>query len=80
MGSIFGRLLPRMKHACHALLILLVFATGRSAVAQDRILMMNGEIHEGRVLGQSTLEVRYLQQRKNGLLKNVPSPPKKCSP
>lgn len=36
--------------------------------------MMNGEIHEGRVLGQSTLEVRYLQLRKNGLLKERAEP------
>lgn len=63
-----------MKHACRVLLILLAFAAGRTTVAQDRILMMNGEIHEGRVLGQSTLEVRYLQKRKNGLWKERAEP------
>ncbi|GEM_PF-245349 len=38
------------------LLLLLLCMGGR---AQDRILLMNGQTIQGRVLGQSTLEIRY---------------------
>lgn len=35
------------------------------AQAQDKINLMNGQVIEGRVLGQSTLEVRYLLPKGN---------------
>ncbi len=35
------------------------------AHAQDKINLMNGQVLEGRVLGQSSLEVRYLVPKKN---------------
>ncbi len=41
------------------LLILILFA-GHGLSAQDRILLMNGQEIQGRVLGQSTLEIRFL--------------------
>ncbi len=63
-----------MEFHCRALLILIALVASRAVVAQDRILMMNGEIHEGRVLGQSTLEVRYLQLRKSGSWKERAEP------
>ncbi len=40
----------------------------------DRILLMNGQIIETRVLGQSTLEVRYLDFGKNGRSKETSEP------
>lgn len=40
----------------------------------DRILLMNGEIIRTRVLGQSTLEVRYQEFGKNGRVKERSEP------
>lgn len=37
------------------------------AQRNDRILLMNGQVIEARVLGQSTLEVRYLLEARKGL-------------
>lgn len=42
--------------------------------AQDRILKMNGETVQGRVIGQSTLEVRYQLARRNGKVKEFAEP------
>lgn len=72
--AIFGHLSSRMKHVCQALLLLFAMIVVADATAQDRILLMNGETIEGKVLGQSTLEVRYLQARKNGLWKERAEP------
>ncbi|HRF79882.1 MAG TPA: hypothetical protein PL070_07320 [Flavobacteriales bacterium] len=63
-----------MKYTSHVLLILFVVVFGHPLVAQDRILLMNGETVEGKVLGQSTLEVRYLQTRKNGTVRERAEP------
>ncbi len=63
-----------MKYTSHVLLILFVVVFGLPLVAQDRILLMNGETVEGKVLGQSTLEVRYLQTRKNGTVRERAEP------
>lgn len=63
-----------MMYACRALLILLALAVSRTTPAQDRILLMNGETVEGKVLAQSTLEVRYLQTRKNGKVRERAEP------
>ena len=51
------------------LLLLVSCLFGWHATAQDRILMMNGDEIKGRLLGQSTLEIRYLEFRKNGKTK-----------
>lgn len=37
------------------------------AQAQDRILLMNGQVIQAKVLGQSTLEIRYLGDTRKGL-------------
>ena len=58
-------LAPSMRFP--ALLVLLLSGLP-VLLAQDHILLMNGEEIEGRVLGQSTLEVRYLQEKRNGSL------------
>ncbi|HPF89910.1 MAG TPA: hypothetical protein PLL57_04575, partial [Flavobacteriales bacterium] len=63
-----------MLHSLRAFLLLLAIGSMCVATAQDRILMMNGEIHEGKVLGQSTLEVRYLQTTKRGKVKERAEP------
>jgi hypothetical protein len=47
------------------LLFILVLATCRST-AQDTILLMSGHTIDAKVLGQSTLEVRYLEEKNNG--------------
>lgn len=63
-----------------SLLTLLVVLLGFAGLAQltpfrpDRILLMNGQIIETRVLGQSTLEVRYLDFGKNGRSKETAEP------
>ncbi|MEO8591528.1 MAG: hypothetical protein ABI432_19260 [Flavobacteriales bacterium] len=58
----------------YLLLLLALCAIGRHAAAQDRILLMNGEIIETHVLGQSTLEIRYLELGKNGRTKERSEP------
>jgi hypothetical protein len=50
------------------LLLPLLFLFLRPALCQDRILLMNGQELSGRVVGQSTLEVRYLETHKGSLL------------
>ncbi|MCB0793220.1 MAG: hypothetical protein KDB88_00655 [Flavobacteriales bacterium] len=42
---------------------LLILFTALAARAQDKILMMNGQVIEGEVIGQSTLEIRYLTDK-----------------
>ncbi|MBL8000906.1 MAG: hypothetical protein JNL05_02985 [Flavobacteriales bacterium] len=42
------------------LLLLSMFLLGTGLAAQDRILLMNGQEIQGRVLGQSTLEIRFM--------------------
>ena len=49
-----------------AILVLLLVIQALQGVAQDRILLMNGQVLEGRVLGQSTLEIRYLTETRRG--------------
>ena len=63
-----------MRTICRVALFLLLLTAAARADAQDRILLMNGETIEGKVLGQSTLEVRYLQLRKNGTLRERAEP------
>jgi hypothetical protein len=50
---------PRMRILLSALLL----SALSGAHAQDQINLMNGQVLEGRVVGQSTLEVRYLVPR-----------------
>lgn len=63
-----------------SLLTLSAVLMGLAGIAQltpfkpDRILLMNGQIIETRVLGQSTLEVRYLEFGKNGRSKETSEP------
>ncbi len=45
-----------------------------AAIGQDKILLMNGEMVQAKVLGQSTLEVRYLETRKNGSVRERAEP------
>jgi hypothetical protein len=49
------------------LLILPLLALTRVGAAQDKILLMNGQTIEAKVIGQSTLEVRYLERTRKGL-------------
>lgn len=63
-----------MRSIPRVFLLLLCWTARAVCPAQDRILMMNGETIEGKVLGQSTLEVRYLASRKNGTLKERAEP------
>lgn len=60
-------------------ILLLAYLLAGSLAAQtpfrpDHILLMNGEVIDTRVLGQSTLEVRYLEFGKNGREKEVAEP------
>jgi hypothetical protein len=41
------------------------------AQAQDKINLMNGQVLEGKVVGQSTLEIRYLVPRKNRMVERA---------
>ncbi len=47
--------------------LLLVAQLTANAQSQDRILLMNGQVIQGKVLGQSTLEIRYLMDSRRGL-------------
>lgn len=47
--------------------LLLVAQLTAIAQSQDRILLMNGQVIQGKVLGQSTLEIRYLMDTRRGL-------------
>ncbi len=58
----------------HLLLLLVLCASSRGASAQDRIILMNGEIINTHVLGQSTLEIRYQEFGKNGKVKERAEP------
>lgn len=49
-------------------LLLLFLLPLLPAWAQDRINLMNGQVLEGRVLGQSTLEIRYQVSKKDRLI------------
>ncbi|HQW05000.1 MAG: hypothetical protein IPH05_11245 [Flavobacteriales bacterium] len=55
-----------MKVLVHALIAIITFVFAEQVRAQDRIQLMNGEVINGKILGQSTLEVRYVETRKNG--------------
>ncbi len=64
-----------MRSLTHVLLcFLLASGLAQRAPAQDKILLMNGELIQAKVLGQSTLEVRYLETRKNGSVKERAEP------
>ncbi len=51
-----------------ALLLPFLFLLVVPVLGQDRILLMNGQELSGRVVGQSTLEIRYLETHKGSLL------------
>ncbi len=59
-------------------LLFILLGAGRSLAQTpfypDHILLMNGEIIDTRVLGQSTLEIRYLEFGKNGRTKERAEP------
>ena len=63
----------RLLYLALALLVS-VWAMGQSSSGPDHILLMNGEIIRTKVLGQSTLEVRYLEFGKNGRTKERAEP------
>lgn len=50
-----------------AILLFLTCWAAMSLSAQDRILLMNGQTIQGRVLGQSSLEIRYLAETRKGI-------------
>lgn len=64
----------RMLSFARALFYLLLFLLVRPCEAQDKILLMNGELIQAKVIGQSTLEVRYLETRKNGSIRERAEP------
>ncbi len=51
-----------------ALLLFLLLPLAPLCTAQDKINLMNGQILEGRVLGQSSLEIRYEVKRGDRLI------------
>jgi hypothetical protein len=65
-----------MAFASRTLLLpILLFLLGAGVHAQsDTLLLMNGQKIGGRVLGQSTLEVRYLEFGRNGRIKERSEP------
>ena len=66
-------MLPNLA-ACmrHLLTLSTLFLGTLTVTSQDRILLMNGRVIEGQVLGQSTLEIRYLaEHRRKGLLERT---------
>lgn len=63
-----------MKFLGRALFCLVLLTVLKPASAQDKILLMNGELIQAKVIGQSTLEVRYLETRKNGSIRERAEP------
>lgn len=62
-------MLPNLALPMRLLLpLLFIVLSGPTANAQDHILLMNGQVINAQVVGQSTLEVRYLAKRKGSLL------------
>lgn len=56
------------------ILLLLLFAVllgGVHVHGQDKISLMNGQLLEGKVIGQSSLEIRYLVPKKNRLVERT---------
>ncbi len=53
------------------ILLVLHLLLPRVASAQDKINLMNGQVIEGRVLGQSSLEVRYQVRKKDRLIERT---------
>lgn len=53
------------------LLFLLLLATLTGARAQDTINLMNGQVLGGKVVGQSTLEIRYLVPRRGKMVERT---------
>lgn len=58
----------------HLILLFVLCASTHAASAQDRIILMNGEIINTHVLGQSSLEIRYKEFGKNGKVKERAEP------
>lgn len=58
--QLFGRRLSLGVPMCIRLALSVMLLLSSGVRAQDRILLMNGRVITGRVVGQSTLEVRYL--------------------
>ncbi len=56
------------------ILLILFIAAALHGFAQDRILLMNGQALEGKVIGQSTLEIRYLEEHKRKGLRERAEP------
>lgn len=53
------------------LLPVLLFLFSCVAGAQDKINLMNGQVLEGKVVGQSTLEIRYLVPKRGRLIERT---------
>lgn len=65
---------PMLLHVRAILCSLVSCVVLSPSIAQDRILLMNGELIQAKVIGQSTLEVRYLETHKNGTVKERAEP------
>lgn len=65
-----------MRHALSLVLAILpcIVAFAQVPSGPDRILLMNGQVIETRVLGQSSLEVRYQDANRKGLLRERSEP------
>ncbi|MBX2979913.1 MAG: hypothetical protein KF905_11505 [Flavobacteriales bacterium] len=65
-----------MRHALTLVLAILscIVAFAQAPSAPDRILLMNGQIIETKVMGQSSLEVRYLDTSRSGLIRERSEP------
>lgn len=65
--------MPQLRHPMRILLLLLfaVLLGGVHVHGQDKISLMNGQLLEGKVIGQSSLEIRYLVPKKNRLVERT---------
>jgi hypothetical protein len=64
----------RMLHSFLALLLASAACAQLAPFRPDRVLLMNGEVIETKVLGQSTLAVRFLETSRNGRSKERSEP------
>jgi hypothetical protein len=62
---------PNFADHMRILPLVLLFLFSCVAGAQDKINLMNGQVLEGKVVGQSTLEIRYLVPKRDRLIERT---------
>ena len=65
------RIVNQLRRRMRIILFLLLLASVSGVRAQDTINLMNGQLLSGKVIGQSTMEIRYLVPRRGKLVERT---------